>query len=209
LLREHRKCYLRIFVIFTLPKLLGRLFHYSKGIEFVRECKLYKDLVLNPDHRISFERCWCKLKKILIFTIKGNFLRIWTGIIWLRRSLIWLLFWVFLCSILDTKIVYTKTILFSAWFVYLLVRNLVYENETVDINIKALSWRHPHTWVTTSVIWLYQFASNFTNLFSLKNGDKYKTQHPSSGAINNVFAQQICISTIGVVNVVLLYAGFQ
>jgi hypothetical protein len=55
LLRGHRKCYLSILVNFTLHKLLGLLFHYLKGSKFVRECKMYKDLVLEPDHRIFFE----------------------------------------------------------------------------------------------------------------------------------------------------------
>jgi hypothetical protein len=72
LLKEHRKYYLCMLVNFTLHKLLGLLFHYLKGSEFVRECKMYKDLVLEPDQRVFFERFWRKLKKNINIYHKGK-----------------------------------------------------------------------------------------------------------------------------------------
>jgi len=43
ILRELRKFHLYIFEILILHKLLERLFHYSEGNEFGRECKMFKN----------------------------------------------------------------------------------------------------------------------------------------------------------------------
>jgi len=120
LLTEHWKCHLCMLVIFTFQKLLVLLFHYSRGSKFGRECKMFRVIVVNPEHRIPLRGFGLNYKNILKYTITGKFLMIWTGFIQFMLFLIWMLFWAYLGSIQGKEfLVYTKiNHLFCGEYIY-------------------------------------------------------------------------------------------
>jgi len=107
-------------VIFTFQKLLVLLFHYSRGSKFGRECKMFRVIVVNPEHRIPLRGFGLNYKNILKYTITGKFLMIWTGFIQFMLFLIWMLFWAYLGSIQGKEfLVYTKiNHLFCGEYIY-------------------------------------------------------------------------------------------
>lgn len=50
----------------------SQIIHCWKGSEFGRECKIFNELVVNSENKISFERFWWKLKEYMKIHHKGK-----------------------------------------------------------------------------------------------------------------------------------------